>query len=83
MLAARARGLGTTWTTLHLLFEEEADQILSLPYAEVNQAGRIPVAYTRGTRFSPARRAEGENGGEHSGRYRDQGFSAWEVVQQR
>jgi nitroreductase len=57
MLAARARGLGTTWTTLHLLFEEDAAQILGLPYAEVNQAGLIPVAYTRGTRFSPARRA--------------------------
>jgi nitroreductase len=57
MLAARARGLGTTWTTLHLLFEEEAAQILSIPYAEVNQAGMIPVAYTRGTRFRPARRA--------------------------
>ena len=57
MLAARARGLGTTWTTLHLLFEEEAAQILGLPYAEVNQAGLIPVAYTLGTRFSPAQRA--------------------------
>jgi nitroreductase len=57
MLAARARGLGSTWTTLHLLFEEEAAQILGLPYAEVNQAGLIPVAYTRGTRFRPARRA--------------------------
>jgi nitroreductase len=57
MLAARARGLGTTWTTLHLLFEEEAAQILGLPYAEVNQAGLIPVAYARGTRFSPAQRA--------------------------
>ena len=57
MLAARARGLGTTWTTLHLLFEEEAAQILGLPYTEVNQAGLIPVAYTQGTRFSPAQRA--------------------------
>jgi nitroreductase len=57
MLAARARGLGTTWTTLHLLFEEEAAQILGIPYAEVNQAGLIPVAYTRGSRFRPARRA--------------------------
>lgn len=57
MLAARARGLGTTWTTLHLLFEEEAAQILGVPYAEVNQAALIPVAYTRGTRFSPAQRA--------------------------
>ena len=57
MLAARARGLGTTWTTLHLLFEEAAAQVLGVPYAEVNQAGIIPVAYTRGGRFSPARRA--------------------------
>ncbi len=57
MLAARARGLGTTCTTLHLLFEEEAAQILGLPYAEVNQAGLMPVAYTRGTRFRPAQRA--------------------------
>ena len=30
MLAARARGLGTTWTTLHLLFEEEAAQLLGV-----------------------------------------------------
>jgi hypothetical protein len=57
MLTARARGLGTTWTALHLLFEEEAAQILGIPYAEVNQAGMIAVAYTRGTRFRPARRA--------------------------
>src|SRR5882724_10387900 len=57
MLAARARDLGTTWTTLHLLFEEEAAQILGVPYAGVNQAGIIPVAYTQGRRFSPARRA--------------------------
>jgi len=57
MLAARARGLGTTWTTLHLLFEEEAAQILNLPYVEVNQAGLIPVAYTRGARFSTRRGA--------------------------
>jgi hypothetical protein len=51
MLAARARGLGTTWTTLHLLFEEEAAQILGVLYVEVNQAGLIPVAYTQGTHF--------------------------------
>jgi hypothetical protein len=39
------------------LFEEEAAQILGIPYAEVNQAGMIPVAYTHGTRFQPAQRA--------------------------
>jgi nitroreductase len=57
MLAARARGLGTTWTTLHLLFEEEAAQILGVLYVEVNQAGLSPVAYTQGAHFRPARRA--------------------------
>jgi nitroreductase len=57
MLAARARGLGTTWTTLHLLFEEEAAQLLGVLYVEVNQAGLIPMAYTQGTHFRPTRRA--------------------------
>jgi nitroreductase len=56
MLAARARGLGTVWTTAHLLFEEEAAHVLGLPYAEINQAGLIPVAYTIGTSFRPASR---------------------------
>jgi nitroreductase len=56
MLAARARGLGTTWTCLHLFFEEEAAQLLGIPYAEVNQAALIRVAYTKGTQFQPAPR---------------------------
>jgi nitroreductase len=56
MLAARARGLGTVWTCLHLFFEEEAATVLGIPYSEVMQAGIIPVAYTRGTRFKPAPR---------------------------
>jgi hypothetical protein len=42
MLAARARGLGTVWTCLHLFFEEEAAQVLGIPYAEVMQACLIP-----------------------------------------
>lgn len=56
MLAARARGLGSAFTTLHLFFEEEAAQILGIPYAEIMQACLIPVAYTKGTDFKPARR---------------------------
>jgi nitroreductase len=56
MLAARARGLGTAWTTFHLRYEEEAAQILGIPYAEVMQAALIPVAYTLGTDFKPAPR---------------------------
>jgi nitroreductase len=56
MLAARARGLGTCWTSLHLFFEEEAAKLLGIPYAEVMQACLIPLAYTRGTEFKPGRR---------------------------
>ena len=57
MLAARARGLGTAWTSLHLNFEEEAAKLLGIPYAEVMQAALIPVAYSKGTNFKPAPRA--------------------------
>jgi nitroreductase len=56
MLAARARGLGTCWTTFHLQFEQAAAEILDIPYAEFTQAALIPVAYTRGTHFRPATR---------------------------
>ncbi|MDJ0864572.1 MAG: nitroreductase family protein [Myxococcota bacterium] len=55
MLAARARGLGTAWTTLHLLHEAEIAELLGVPYAEVMQCGLTPVAFTRGTDFKPAR----------------------------
>lgn len=57
MLAARERGLGTVWTSFHLNWEQEAAQILGLPYDEVMQAGLIPVAYTIGTDFRAAPRA--------------------------
>jgi nitroreductase len=56
MLAARARGLGTCWTSFHLMFEEEAAAILGIPFAEVMQAALIPVAHTTGTDFHPAPR---------------------------
>ena len=56
MLAARARGLGTCWTSLHLFFEEEVAKLLGIPYAEVMQACLIPLAYTKGTEFKPGRR---------------------------
>jgi nitroreductase len=57
MLAARARGLGTTWTTVHLAFEREAAEILDIPYDDIMQAALIPLAYTLGTDFKPASRA--------------------------
>lgn len=56
MLAARARGLGTCFTTLHLMFEQEVADILGIPFDEVSQALLTPVAYTRGTEFKPAKR---------------------------
>jgi len=56
MLAARSRGLGTVWTTFHLMHEEKAAEILGIPYNEVTQVALIPVAYTIGTDFKPARR---------------------------
>ncbi len=51
MLAARARGLGTVWTTLHLPSEKEAAEILGIPYEKYTQTSLIPLAYTIGTDF--------------------------------
>ena len=56
MLAARSRGLGTVWTTVHLMQEERAAEILGIPYGDVTQVALIPVAYTLGTEFKPGRR---------------------------
>ena len=56
MLAARSRGLGTVWTTFHLMHEREAAELLGIPYDEVMQAALIPVAYTIGTDFKPGAR---------------------------
>ena len=56
MLAARARGLGTCFTCLHLFFEEEAAKILGVPYDEIMQAALIPVGYTIGSDFKSAPR---------------------------
>ena len=55
-LAARERGLGTCWTTIHLAYEKEAAEILGIPHDEVMQVALLPVAYTKGTGFKPARR---------------------------
>jgi nitroreductase len=56
MLAARMFGLGTTWTSFHLFYEQEAANILNIPYKQVMQVALIPVAYTKGTDFKPATR---------------------------
>ncbi|MFZ9482212.1 MAG: nitroreductase family protein [Ilumatobacteraceae bacterium] len=56
MLAARARGLGTAWTTLHLVMEQQVADILGIPFNEVQQACLSPLAFTIGTDFKPAAR---------------------------
>jgi nitroreductase len=56
MLALRSRGLGSAWTTLHLFKEQEAAEVLGIPYDEISQVALIPVAYTVGTDFKPAAR---------------------------
>lgn len=56
MLAARARGLGTAWTTLHLSHEVEVARLLGIPHDEVMQVALIACAYAKGTEFKPARR---------------------------
>jgi nitroreductase len=55
MLAARARGLGTAWTTLHLRYEQEVADVLGIP-ADVRQGVLIPTAYHTGDGFRPAAR---------------------------
>ena len=55
MLAARARGLGTAWTTLHLAYEAEIAELLGIP-GDVRQGVLIPTAYYTGDTFKPARR---------------------------
>jgi nitroreductase len=60
MLAARARGLGTCWTTMHLFREREAAAVLGIPYDTVQQVCLTPLAYTIGEHFQPAEREDAE-----------------------
>jgi nitroreductase len=57
MLAARARGLGTAWTTLHLKYEAEAGELLGIP-STVSQVALVPVAYYTGDTFKPGSRRD-------------------------
>lgn len=59
MLALRMHGLGSAWTTLHLLREHEMGDLLGIPETET-QAGMFPVAHTLGTDFKVADRSKSE-----------------------
>jgi nitroreductase len=54
-LAARARGLGSAWTTLHLRYESEVAALLGIP-PHVRQGVLLPTAYYTGGSFRPATR---------------------------
>jgi nitroreductase len=57
MLAARERGIGTCWTTLHLTYEKEVAALLDIP-DDFAQVALIPIAYTKGTDFKTAPRMD-------------------------
>ena len=65
MLAARERGLGTAWTVAHLTYEREMAELLGIPFNNTVQVALTPIAYTVGTDFKPAPRAD------------DRSFSHW------
>jgi nitroreductase len=58
MLALRGRGMGSAWTTIHLMFdgEKKAAELLGIPFDKVTQGGLFPIAYTIGTEFKAANR---------------------------
>ena len=62
MLALRSRGLGSAWTTLHLIGEGEkqAAEVIGIPFDKYAQGGLFPIAYTKGTEFKLANRLPAE-----------------------
>jgi len=60
MLALRSRGLGSAWTTLHIMYEQDIAQLLGIPDI-VTQAALLPVAYYTGEGFKPAKRLPSRN----------------------
>ncbi|MGI9644109.1 MAG: nitroreductase family protein [Ilumatobacteraceae bacterium] len=54
-LAARARGIGSAWTTFHLEHEDEVSDMLGIP-PTVTQVCLLPVGYYTGDTFAPAPR---------------------------
>jgi nitroreductase len=56
MLAARARGLGAAWTTMHLFHEREAAELLGIPYEEYSRVALLPLAHVVGEGFRPGPR---------------------------
>ena len=58
MMALRERGMGSAWTTIHLMDggDAEAAELLGIPHPQYSQAGLFPIAYPIGTDFKLADR---------------------------
>jgi nitroreductase len=56
ILAARLRGLGTAYTTLHINHEQDVARELGIPYERYSQVALLPIAYHTGASFRPAKR---------------------------
>lgn len=55
MVALRSRGLGSTWTSLHLAQQQKVAELLAIPKG-VTQTVLFPVAYTKDAVLKPAKR---------------------------
>lgn len=57
-LALRSRGLGSCWTSLHLIGdgEQQTAEILGIPAETYTQGALIAIGYTKGTDFKRAKR---------------------------
>ncbi|MBM9460827.1 nitroreductase family protein [Nocardioides sp. zg-536] len=56
MLAARLRGLGTSWTTVGLFQEQRVHDLFGIPIDSVTIGSMSPLAFTKGIDFKPALR---------------------------
>jgi nitroreductase len=55
MLALRARRIASAWTSLHLIYEQEAAKLLGIPN-DVTQAALLPIAWLKGGDLGRAKR---------------------------
>ena len=67
-VALRARGLGTAWVTAVLAEQDAVKELLGLP-DHLTEIAMFPVAWTKGTDFSPAPRHPARSGSGHCGRF--------------
>lgn len=60
MVALRARGIGATWTSLHLLHERDSARVLGIPDG-VTQTVLLPIGYMRDAKLRTAERRSADD----------------------